>query len=417
VFFLVRKPGTEKRVRPRHDRTGTATTGPKRRRTRSVKLGQEFDPRRNALNAWRLTMALGVILWHSFALTGRHVLNAPVHQFLSDAWVDGFFAISGFLITRSWLRTPRRRDYFAARALRILPGLWVCLVVTAFVIAPVSVALQGGSPANLMLSRAPLEYVIKNSAIALLHFDVGGTPRGVPFFGAWDGSLWTLVWEALCYLGVAGVGVVAFLHRRWVLPAALALILACSTLLPPWNIFAEQPGAHRLDPALAAQLAGAVATRFAAMFMAGALLYQFRNVIPARWSLVAVSAALVAAATLLPNYRVLGALPLAYAIIVSGALLRNRRLRLGTDLSYGVYIYAFPIQQLLVISGLGSMNPIVFAVIAAIATLQLAALSWFLVEKPAMSLKSRLKRRSIAPAEEGVIPTPLVELSKGAATE
>ena len=130
-----------------------------------VKLAQEFDPRRNALNAWRLTMALGVILWHSFGLTGRHVLNPPLHQFLSDIWVDGFFAISGFLITSSWLHTRRRRDYFAARGLRILPGLWVCLIVTAFVIAPVSAALQGHSPAKLILSGAPLEYIVKNSAV------------------------------------------------------------------------------------------------------------------------------------------------------------------------------------------------------------------------------------------------------------
>jgi peptidoglycan/LPS O-acetylase OafA/YrhL len=52
----------------------------------------------------------------------------------------------------------------------------------------------------------------------------------------------------------------------------------------------------------------------------------------------------------------------------------------------------------LVICGLAILSSIVFAIIAAIATLPLAALSWFLVEKPAMSLKSRLKRRSIAPA-------------------
>ncbi len=136
------------------------------------------------------------------------------------------------------------------------------------------------------------------------------------------------------------------------------------------------------------------------MFLAGALLYQFRNVIPARWSLVGVSVIIVLAASLLPNYRLVAAIPLAYAIIVSGALIHDKRLRLRTDLSYGVYIYAFPVQQLLVICGLGIMNPIVFAIIAAIATLPLAALSWILVEKPAMSLKSRLKRRGTAPGEE-----------------
>ncbi len=120
--------------------------------------------------------------------------------------------------------------------------------------------------------------------------------------------------------------------------------------------------------------------------------------IPARWSLVAVSVVIVLAASLLPNYRLIGAIPLAYAIIVSGALIHNKRLRLRTDLSYGVYIYAFPIQQLLVICGLVSLNPLVFFVLSTIATLPLAALSWFLVEKRAMSLKSRLKRKWSAPA-------------------
>jgi peptidoglycan/LPS O-acetylase OafA/YrhL len=135
------------------------------------------------------------------------------------------------------------------------------------------------------------------------------------------------------------------------------------------------------------------------MFLAGALLYRFRNLIPARWSLVAVSLVIVLASSMLPNYRVVAAIPLAYAIIVSGALIHHRRLVLRTDLSYGIYIYAFPIQQLLVICGLAFLNPGVFAVIAAAATLPLAALSWFLVEKPAISLKSRFRRKSTSPAD------------------
>jgi peptidoglycan/LPS O-acetylase OafA/YrhL len=373
-----------------------------------VKLGQEFDPRKNALNAWRLILATGVILWHSFPLTGRHIPYEPVHQFLSDTWVDGFFAISGFLITASWLNKPQLRNYFAARGLRILPGLWACLIITAFIIAPLSVAIQGGSAVNLLLSHAPIAYVLKNSAVVPLQLDVGGTPHGIPFAHIWDGSLWTLIFEVLCYIAVAVFGVVGLRNRRWVTPAALTLALVCSALLPPWNTFAEQPPGTRpiVDPATALLVLGAIVARLAVMFLAGVLLYQFRNVIPARWPLVAVSAAIVLASMVLPNYRLIGAIPLAYAIVVSGALIHNKRLRLRTDLSYGVYVYAFPIQQLLIICGLGIINPIVFAIIAAIATLPLAALSWFFVEKPAMSLKSRLKRRSIATAkEEGITRT------------
>jgi len=347
-------------------------------------LGQEFDPRRNALNAWRLALATGVILWHSFLTTGHHVPFAPARQLLSEVFVDGFFAVSGFLITSSWLRDPRLRDYFVARGLRILPGVWTCLVVIAFVVAPIGVVMQGASATKLLLSGAPLQYVLINiPAVGGLQFDIGGTPRGVPYPGYWDSSLWTLIWEVFCYIAVAALGVVGLLRRRWLIPVALVLALGCAAL-------ATMPDAPTFQ-----QMLAYAASRFALMFLAGAFLHQLRNVIPARWSLVALSVVVVLAAGLLPHYRLVAAVPLAYAIIVSAALIRNERLRLRTDLSYGVYIYAFPIQQLLVIGGLASLNPFVFAIIAAVAVLPVAALSWFLVEKPAISLKSRFKAKNV----------------------
>lgn len=132
------------------------------------------------------------------------------------------------------------------------------------------------------------------------------------------------------------------------------------------------------------------------MFSAGALLYQWRDVIPARWSLVAVCVVIVLVAGQLPDYRVVAALPLAYAVVVSGSLLHNRRLWFRTDLSYGMYIYAYPVQQLLAVLGLLSLNPVVFCLAVAAATVPLAAASWFLVEKPARALKTRLKRKAAA---------------------
>ena len=357
-------------------------------------LEAEFDPQNNALNAWRLILATGVIFWHSWPLTGRKISYEPLHQLMEDVWVDGFFAISGFLITWSWFRQKRARDYFFARALRLLPGLWICLIVTAFVIAPVAVMIQGGSAVNLLFSRAPFEYVLGNSAVSLQKHDIAGTPSGIPWLGEWNGSLWTLFWEALCYFAIAGLGVVGLLGRRWVIPVLLVLVVFWSVVLPPYSQFLDAPpGAPvHIDAATQQLVMSGMAARFGLMFLAGALLYRFRDVIPARWSLVVVSVVIVLAASLLPNYRVLAAIPLAYAIIVSGALVRHKRLRLKTDLSYGVYIYAFPVQQLLVVSGLAFLNPLLFAVIAAIATLPLAALSWVLVEKPAIALKSRIRR-------------------------
>jgi peptidoglycan/LPS O-acetylase OafA/YrhL len=359
-------------------------------------LGEVFDPQNNALNAWRLAMATGVILWHSWLITGRAISFEPAHQLLRDVWVDGFFAISGFLITWSWVRRPRLRDYFVARGLRILPGFWVCLIVIAFVIAPIGVAIGGGSPGKLLLSPGPIHYVLNNFALMMKQSDVSGTPLGVPLPGEWDGSLWTLYWEVLCYIAIALLGITGLLRRRWVIPGLLALAVLWSTHLPSMSAVVEAPPAKRppMDAATQLLIAEGAAARFALMFLAGALLFQVRNVIPARWSLVALSVAIVLGASPLPNYRWIAAFPLAYALVVSGALIHHPRLRLRTDLSYGVYIYAFPIQQILVITGLAFLAPPVFAIIAAALTLPLAALSWFLVEKPAMSLKARLTRRN-----------------------
>ena len=87
------------------------------------------------------------------------------------------------------------------------------------------------------------------------------------------------------------------------------------------------------------------------------------------------------------------------------------RLRFRNDLSYGTYIYAWPIQQVLVICGLGFLNPFIFAIVAAIATVPLAALSWFLVEKRAMSLKSRIQGRGKRPGAVPVDAHPATEAS------
>ncbi len=346
-------------------------------------LKQVFDSRNNALNAWRLALAVGVVFWHSWVLSGHPIQHVMAQRLLGEVFVDGFFALSGFLITASWLRRPSLRAYWVARSLRIFPGLWVCVIVTAFAIAPIGVAIAHGSPARLFSSSGPFEYVLNNGAFNANYAGIDGTPTGVPVAGVWNGSLWTLFFEMLCYLMIAVLGVTGLLKRRWTLPV-LFVVMWC------WSAYISYP----TDPT---QTFPQVIARFTLMFLAGAVIYQFSNIIPARWSLVTLSLAIVVAAGLIQNYRVLGAVPLAYAVIVSGALLKKPQLNLRHDLSYGVYIYAFPIQQLLIICGLASLTPWLFFVLATAAILPVAALSWFLVEQPALSLKKRFEQESATP--------------------
>ncbi|WP_065489814.1 acyltransferase family protein [Rhodococcus opacus] len=351
-------------------------------RRKPVTLRQAFDPKLNALNAVRLVMAVGVIFWHSFPLTGHDVGFAPLRQLVADVWVDGFFAVSGFLITSSWVRRPDVRAYVVARLVRILPALYLCLALTAFVVAPVGVWMQGGNGVALLSSFAPVRYVLANAGIWIFERGVGGTPSALPHSGTWNGSLWTLGWEALCYLGVLALGVVGLLTRRWCLPVAFAgawALLAVTTL--------ASIGGHAEN-----------AARFAVMFLAGALIFRFQDSIRYSYPLVIGAFAITAGSMWLPDYRIVGALFWAYAVIGTGVLIKSKRLALRNDVSYGVYIYAFPIQQLLFI-GVGALPPLAFALLATLITLPVAALSWFWIEKPALRLKSfagpRVQRASV----------------------
>ena len=343
-------------------------------------LSEVFDPRQNALNAWRLFLAAGVILQHSWPLTGREFAT-PFDQLFQQVWVDGFFVVSGFLITGSWLNNPRLREYAAARLLRIFPGLWVCVLVVAFVLAPIGVALSEGS---LRLS-SQITYVLNNAVLNIFYSGIDGTPMGVPWPGVWDGPLWTLIFELLCYIVVAVLGVAGLLRRRWTIPTVFVLSVAGSAVLG--------------YPVMQVETIPQMVLRFAVVFSAGALIYQFRDRIPARWWLVAVCAGLVILLGLLPNYRVFAAVPLAYAVIVSGALMKRPQLR--NDLSYGMYIYAWPVQQILAAAGLIWLDPRLFFVVAAVCTVPLAAASWFIVERQAMKLKRRVLKKEFAETAPG----------------
>jgi peptidoglycan/LPS O-acetylase OafA/YrhL len=147
------------------------------------------------------------------------------------------------------------------------------------------VAIQGGQATKLLLSTAPIRDVPKNSAVWIFNSTWAEHQLGSHSRVLWDGPLWTLGYELLCYIAVTYFGMAGLLGRRWFLPVAMALCwsaLVVSTAL-------ELPRAAH-DPA-----------RFTVMFLAGALIHQYRNIITARWSLVVLSVVIVLATSFLPD--------------------------------------------------------------------------------------------------------------------
>lgn len=340
-----------------------------------------FDPRLNGLNLVRLLLAAGVILRHSFTMVGTSSGIYPLETLLRSAFVDGFFAISGFLIVDSWIRKPHWRRFLRARCLRILPAFWTCLLVTALLFSPMS-ALLTGHPLTTAFWADSVSYVWKNWFLWIFQEGIDGTPQGGAGMedGVWNGSLWTLAWEFICYLSVMALGLFGLLRRRFVAPlflVALAVLLLGKPLLPH---------AYMLHHA----------GRFATMFLAGAVVYFWRDRIPVRLPLVGAAALVVFLSGWLPDYRAVSALPLAYLCIVGGAMIKVPALRLTNDISYGVYIYGYPVQQVLIGQGLAGLGVPGFFLASLILVTPLAIASWTWVERP--SQKFRTPRRETTPS-------------------
>jgi peptidoglycan/LPS O-acetylase OafA/YrhL len=334
-------------------------------------LQDRFDPRRNGFDVLRLLFALLVAIAHGISAHTGEQPRIGLSGF-GDFGLDGFFVLSGFLVTRSWFRLESFPRFAWHRFLRIMPGFWVCLVVVAFVVAPVAAAMQGMSPLRAFTGTpSAWTYVLENSGLLIVHYDIAGILADLPKESSFNGSLWTLVLEAFCYAIVGVLGALGLLRRRPVLvPAAAAVLLALTAL--------QEAGLPVLlnDRVI----------RLVLMFLLGAAAYLYADRIPLRGDLAAGAAGLfLVSLALFDDYRVLGAVPLAYLYLWAGTSLPAIRMR--ADLSYGFYIYHWPLQQILMLTALSAAPTAVFVPVSIALAVLPAAASWYLVEQPALRHK------------------------------
>lgn len=344
--------------------------------------GRQLDPRRNSLNLIRLVLASLVLVAHAYYIAG---VPSPDGTFgphvdgenLGGWAVFGFFALSGYLITASrW--SNRLGTYLVHRVARIFPAFLVCLVVMVVAFAPVSYLSQHGTLAGYLTTgpTTPANFIFSNSLLRISTYEIAGTPAGVPYPSAWNGSLWSLYYEFLCYLIVGGLGTLALFRRSaW---AMLAAWVASVGLHAGWS--------RGVDSIMGGNVDFQLLFKLLPLFLGGALVQLVRHRLPLHWAGAAASAAVVASAVWLLNGvgAQLTAPFLAYLLIWVGSVLPSPRLVQRHDISYGVYIYAFPVQQILVLTGIHERGLVLYDVVALACTVPLAAASWLLVERPVM---------------------------------
>lgn len=321
--------------------------------------------RSNNFDALRLGAAFAVLVSHSFVLTGR---REPAIGTLSlgAVGVYMFFAISGYLITRSWSRQPDLGPYLVKRILRIMPAL-VAVVVLVTIFA--GFFLTTLSPAAYFGQSAPWHYIASNIfVLGKATYYLPGVFVHDPYPIAVNGSLWTLSVEFKAYLWLAVVGVIALRSRRWSgVAGMLLLILSLASGLHLTGIFGNDT--------------------YFRVFGVGACLYLWRDRIPRSPQLALLLLAICVVFSNTVAQALVATVALSYVTIVAAH--GRPVLRWATshgDLSYGIYLWAFPVQQTIT-SVLPHVTPWEMIAIAAPVTVALAAVSWKLIERPALTLK------------------------------
>lgn len=337
----------------------------------------------------RLIAAVLVLVQHSYALTGAWEGEWMVRlsgQQLSCGMVGVglFFVISGYLVEQSRERQPDLLNFLRARALRIFPALMLVVLVAALIFGPLWTTLS----LRDYFSDSQTWWYLLNVKLFPMQDSLPGVFKENFIRNAVNGSLWTLPYEVMCYVALF---VTATLLGRYRAEAFLISAAACYLLWLMLDAATAVPGQRH---PLLLGVWGVNTKDFAAfgsMFFAGSALAAGRHTLahPA-WACTA-AAALVAAIALGVARQ---AMPILLPILgisiahLAGSAFRLRE-RIG-DLSYGVYLWAFPLQQWLVMpNGPQVRQPEWHLLVSLLLVLPLAWLSWHRIERPILKLKRR----------------------------
>lgn len=338
--------------------------------------GNELSRRENNLDALRLGGALLVIVGHSYVLLGTSatpptIFGEPLH----GLGVHVFFIISGYLITKSWARRPHLRSYLAARALRIFPALAVAVVLTVTVLGPVLTTLSAAD----YFSRGGAWAYLRNAVLQPV-YGLPGVFEELPYPYVVNGSLWTLPVEFACYLIVP---LIMWAPGRARVPLVLAFAGA-SVVIATTSPAVDVAGFFLLSTVAVPWI------HFAGGMLCALLLEH-------RWfrldvALFGLFGLTVVSAVFPTSTDVLSWIVLPYAVLALGLAstpLLRRSSRFG-DFSYGLYLYAFPVQQA-TIALLGTLGLALNAVLVTAVTGLLAIASWHLVEAPSLVVKAKIE--------------------------
>ena len=343
-----------------------------------IVLGDVCSDRYNHFNLVRFIAAFAVLISHAWPISRGlgtvEPLTSVIGFSLGEVAVLIFFSLSGFLITRSFEQRYSTKTFLIARFARLFPGLAASLVFVGLVIGPLTSELGIW---NYLKDPQTSKFFLRNLTLIQPQFTLPGVFGNLPY-PAIEGSIWTLAHEVACYGLVLLLGVAGMFKKRLFLSAMLVIYVLSWAFLPEIEMHIHSKIFQTYVLALP--------------FLVGMAFWIWRKrislslpILVLLWSAFALCKATSWAYPTLVFALTYSMFWLAY---LPGKFCLNYN-RSG-DYSYGMYIYAFPVQGF-VIWFWGPMAPSLNIVYAAPITLICAILSWHYIEKPALLIARAYK--------------------------
>ncbi len=347
-------------------------------KTEDIKLIEYDGNRQNNFTLIRIIFAWSVLYGHSYAIQKMSGIKDPLgilfqgSTWIGDVAVNGFFAISGFLVVASFIKRGFK-DYVISRALRIFPALFVCVFISVFILGPM---LTNLNPSIYFFKKQTYKYLINSLPFINIEFNLPGLFQNNTRHAV-NGSLWTLIVELRCYFLLALAGFLGLLKNRTIANCGILAIF-----LFGFYFFSEIPflgiGANIAWP------------RLSFYFLLGVFFYINReNVI---LDIKLASLALFLAFSSFGKEWFLYIFPFSFVYLIFyitySTPFINIDKKIG-DISYGLYIYAWPVQQI-VASFFPWFKPSGIILLSSIIVIPIAYLSWHYIEKPALTFKQQL---------------------------
>ena len=356
----------------------------------------------NNFDVLRFLFASLVVFSHSYPLGEGHELREPLRKLTGQTTLGGlsvycFFIISGFLIAASWERRKTVGQFLKKRVLRIYPGFIIANAVGVFLVAPMAADSAIG---NALVSLQQFAW----DCMRLQGTQLSDTLFSQNHLHAVNGSIWSIAYEFWCYIGVIILGLMPLFHRRSFVLGLFVASLAVAFIFPAYHL--EWFGGGILGKIFGYPFFWAM---LLPNYLAGVVAWRYRDKLVVSDRVAMMSAIALAVSIPVANsWSVMFPVCGAYLVLWAAfhPLFRLHGFSKYGDFSYGMYLYAFPIQQLLVMHNSGSMNPYALFALAWPLSILAGMLSWYVVERPFLRRARSRKNKAEDSASLTVVAQP-----------